>query len=258
MCLITFSIQRESDYPFVLVQNREEQYSRPSQPLHRWPDFPHIYAGRDEEKGGTWLGFSRSGRFATLLNHPFTSFQADQEGQSRGFIPLNYLKDDSLSPADYLDQLVQTRSSYDGYHALFGSWDELILYSNAIDETVTFSSGIHSVSNTLDDLSGFRKRRASFLLEDYLFQGHPRLDDLIELFKDREKPPRMKRFPEELSREEAVEHGKVFISGEEFGTVSSTALIMDRSGHTQMKEVRYLPGGFEAGTSFIEFQTDYK
>lgn len=258
MCLITFSIQRESDYPFVLVQNREEQYSRPSQPLHRWPDFPHIYAGRDEEKGGTWLGFSRSGRFATLLNHPFTSFQADQEGQSRGFIPLNYLKDDSLSPADYLEQLVETRLSYDGYHVLFGSCDELTLYSNAIDESVTFSSGIHSVSNTLDDLSGFRKRRASFLLEDYLSQGAPQLDDLIELFRDREKPPKMERYPEELSRKEAIEHGTVFIRGEEFGTVSTTALIMDRSGHSQMKEVRYLPGGFEAGTSFIEFQTDYK
>lgn len=255
MCLITFSIQRDAEYPFVLIQNREEGYSRPSQGLHQWPDDPHIYAGRDQRKGGTWLGFSESARFATLLNHPFTHFKAQNDSRSRGEIPLNYLKDESLSSGRYLEKLIQSRSSYDGYHALFGTIDKLTLYSNAIDQAVVFSSGLHSVSNTLDDLSSFRKERASVLLKDYLSQGPPHVDNLITLFRDQEKPQKMENYPEELSREEAVNHASVFIAGETFGTVSTTALIVDQSGRAQMKEVRYLPQGQQDEVHSADFQT---
>lgn len=255
MCLITFSIQRDAEYPFILIQNREESYSRPSQGLHQWQDYPHIYAGRDQQKGGTWLGFSESARFATLLNHPFTQFKAQNGDRSRGEIPLNYFKDESLSSEKYLEKLIQSRSSYEGYHALFGDIQKLTLYSNAIDEGVIFSSGIHSISNTLDDLSNFRKKRASFLLDDYLSQGSAHLDDLIELFRDQEKPQKMENYPNELTREEAINHASVFIAGDSFGTVSTTAIMVNQSGLTQMKEVRYLAQGEKDEINSVEFQT---
>ncbi len=44
--------------------------SRPTKPAHFWEDAPHILGGRDEVRGGTWLGVNKSnGRFAFLTNY---------------------------------------------------------------------------------------------------------------------------------------------------------------------------------------------
>lgn len=42
---------------------------RPTQPAHFWPDEPCLLAGRDALRKGTWLGVTKSGRFALLTNY---------------------------------------------------------------------------------------------------------------------------------------------------------------------------------------------
>lgn len=54
--------------PLIVAANRDEFYARPSLPLAQWPEAPDIYAGRDLEAGGTWLGLGADGRFAALTN----------------------------------------------------------------------------------------------------------------------------------------------------------------------------------------------
>ena len=74
MCLIALSIKKEIDwsgkesYFFTLVANRDEYHDRPTSQLDWWED-KEILAGKDELAGGTWLGFSKSGRFAALTNY---------------------------------------------------------------------------------------------------------------------------------------------------------------------------------------------
>ena len=68
MCLVVFSWQPESAQPLLLLANRDEVHARPSAPLAQWSDQPAIYAGRDLEAGGTWLGITEQSRFATLTN----------------------------------------------------------------------------------------------------------------------------------------------------------------------------------------------
>src|SRR5476649_288786 len=68
MCLIVFAWRPGHAHPLIVAANRDEFYARPSLPLAQWPDAPHIYAGRDQEAGGTWLGVSAEGRFAALTN----------------------------------------------------------------------------------------------------------------------------------------------------------------------------------------------
>ena len=41
---------------------------RKTEPAHFWRDWPNLVAGRDEERGGTWLGMTTGGRFAMLTN----------------------------------------------------------------------------------------------------------------------------------------------------------------------------------------------
>jgi uncharacterized protein with NRDE domain len=42
---------------------------RPTLPAHFWPDQPQLLAGRDALREGTWLGITRTGRFAFITNY---------------------------------------------------------------------------------------------------------------------------------------------------------------------------------------------
>ena len=72
MCLVLTSWQSHPDYPLVVLANRDEFYERATDAMHWWNDHPHILAGRDlaDVKGqaGTWMGLSKTGRFAALTN----------------------------------------------------------------------------------------------------------------------------------------------------------------------------------------------
>ena len=68
MCLIAFAIGTHPDLPLLLAGNRDEFFDRPTDALHRWPDRPGVWAGRDRRDGGTWLGLAENGRVAMLTN----------------------------------------------------------------------------------------------------------------------------------------------------------------------------------------------
>ncbi|CBN76742.1 conserved unknown protein [Ectocarpus siliculosus] len=56
-------------YKLIVASNRDEDLGRPTAPIHFWKDAgSNLLAGRDLVAGGTWLGVSRSGKFATLTN----------------------------------------------------------------------------------------------------------------------------------------------------------------------------------------------
>lgn len=183
MCLVTFAVGEHARYPFVLLANRDERYERPSAALHFWEDQPAVLAGRDLEHGGTWLGLTRSGRFATLTNHPFTDWQP-LEAVSRGNLVSDFLKGE-MSAEAYLKDLRANRQHYEGYHLIFGTLDMgagspqkssakrpsdsgLWLYANVEDRVERFGHGLHSVGNTYDDLTHHKEVRSKGLLAGYL------------------------------------------------------------------------------------------
>ena len=69
MCLILLVWNAHPEYPLVFAGNRDETYERPSAAADFWDDSPGIFGGRDLEKGGTWLGLTRAGRFAAVTNY---------------------------------------------------------------------------------------------------------------------------------------------------------------------------------------------
>lgn len=69
MCLINLSIQQHPTYKLIVVANRDEFFARPTQDAHFWPDAPQIFAGRDLQGKGTWLGTTTTGTFAALTNY---------------------------------------------------------------------------------------------------------------------------------------------------------------------------------------------
>eukprot|EP00903_Cladosiphon_okamuranus_P008969 g8581.t1 len=60
-------------YRLIVASNRDEYLDRETHPVHFWKDAnQNLLAGRDKVAGGTWLGVSRSGKFATVTNIPST------------------------------------------------------------------------------------------------------------------------------------------------------------------------------------------
>lgn len=59
-----------SPYKLIIASNRDEKFSRPTKPACFWegPHDSHILAGQDLEELGTWLGISKNGKLAMLLN----------------------------------------------------------------------------------------------------------------------------------------------------------------------------------------------
>lgn len=116
MCLIAFSWQPQSRR-LLLLANRDEFYARPTLPAAWWPDSPHIWAGRDQAAGGTWLGVNRSGRFAALTN--VREGQMPVGRRSRGELVSNFLTS-PLSPQAYLAQVLSQGEDYAGFNLLLG------------------------------------------------------------------------------------------------------------------------------------------
>ncbi|CAG2063103.1 unnamed protein product, partial [Timema podura] len=74
MCILflyTKPMVEDGEYRIILASNRDENYTRPAQPLATWIDNPVIMGGRDMEpgkEGGTWLAMGLHGRISILLN----------------------------------------------------------------------------------------------------------------------------------------------------------------------------------------------
>ena len=62
MCTLFFAHKAHPKYRFILIGNRDEFLSRPTQTAHLWEDKPSIFAGQDLQAGGTWLDLDKSGR----------------------------------------------------------------------------------------------------------------------------------------------------------------------------------------------------
>lgn len=120
MCLILTSWKSHPEYPLVVLANRDEFYERATDPMHWWDDHPHILAGRDraDVKGqsGTWMGISKSGRFAAITNVRAPS-EKNPDAQTRGEITAKFLKS-SDNPETFIDTHSHTFNRYNGFNLL--------------------------------------------------------------------------------------------------------------------------------------------
>ena len=256
MCVVSFNINPQADYPFVFIGNRDEFYQRESQPIHQWPDVPHIYAGRDTEQCGTWLGVTPGGYFATILNDPNRPQGIVDQPQSRGNLVRNFLEKEA-DLDEYLTELRRQRHNYQGFFLIFGNFDRMYFYSNVQDRVVVLSQGLHVFSNTEDDMSNFRTYQAKRILLEHLNSaastGFNHETCLLD-FHNTERHPNFKTHPKRFSYQRAYQASSLFIEDDRFGTVGTTMITVDQHGQVQMTERRYTPQGVK-DQQHLSFQT---
>ena len=126
MCISILSTAHP-DYPFILLNNRDEFLNRPTARAAFWdPHNSHILGGRDlhREERGTWLGITKQGRLANLTNFREEGVEISKD-KSRGGIPKSYLTEsqDSVDGYEqYVDHLINETGIHDvgGFTLLFG------------------------------------------------------------------------------------------------------------------------------------------
>ncbi len=144
MCLIGFRWHPGVAIPLLVAANRDEFYERPTAPMAWW-EGGQLLAGRDLKAGGTWLGLTRTGRFAALTNHRDPTL-VRPEGPSRGRLPLAFLEGEA-TPERFLEGLRQDSGASSPYNLLLCDGTDLVGYESRGDRVVRFEAGVHAVAN---------------------------------------------------------------------------------------------------------------
>lgn len=201
------------DHAVVVAANRDEFRARPAVGPVQLQSRPRAIGGRDQERGGSWLGVTESGFLALLTNQP------EPDGPrpaacSRGEIVLEVLRrGDRAGARAYLAALDGT--AYNSFNLLHGDAGGLeVAYGRADRSAIEREPvlpGLHVLPNGLLDQAGHRKvARARSLIEPHLGAEWPELSArLAVVLADHDRPPLADlpdseagaRFPRELVRE---------------------------------------------------------
>ncbi len=221
MCLIAFHFDPTRDPWLVLAANRDEFHARPTRPLAWWNGPDSLLAGRDEQAGGTWLGVTRTGRWAAVTN--FRDPAAGSGRRSRGELPVAYLAD-AISPRAYTRKIQSRRKDYGPFNLLAGDRSSLWYVASHAPASAV-EPGVHALSNGVLDANWPKSQRVATALKGVL-SGQIDFDRLIRLMLDREPAP-----DEVLPDTGVGKHMERFLSppfivSERYGTRSTSLLTL--------------------------------
>ena len=161
MCLIVLAWRVHPELPLIVAANRDEFHARPAATAAFWEDHPGILAGRDLEARGTWMGVSRSRKFAAVTN--YRGAKEPRAVESRGALVSRFLSNGS-QPGEYIDSL--KANLYSGFNLLAADGKELWWMSNRGGKARRLEPGIYGLGNTLLDapeVEGIKKTFAAEL-----------------------------------------------------------------------------------------------
>lgn len=232
MCLVAFSWKNNPEFPLIISANRDEFFDRPTAPLHQWEN--GIVAGKDLRGGGTWMGFHPNGKWSLLTNYRDFSRKLSEKS-TRGKLAQDYLEGD-LEPETYLKKLYSKKESYEGFNLLVSDGDKLFYFSNYEREIREIQPGIHGLSNGLINANWPKITLAKDQLES-LDTPEIKNENLLDILKSTETHPL-----EVLPKTGTPASMEIGLSSQlirlppNYGTVSATAVIVNRAGETKITE----------------------
>jgi len=227
MCLILFAWDNHPDFKLLVAANRDEFYERPAAAAAFWDDHPEVLAGKDLKAGGTWMGITRSGRFAAVTNYRDPA-NIKKGAPSRGQLTTDYLAG-TMTAMDYLEDLLERCHLYNGFNLLIGDGTDLYYLSNYENRIRTLNPGVYGLSNgLLDDpwpkVKNGKKMISQMLQGNYL---HP--DNFFKVLSNKDTAPddQLPSTGVPLSWERAL--SAMHIVTNNYGTVSSSAVMVTHS-----------------------------
>lgn len=234
MCLILCAYKSHPDFPLIVAANRDEYYQRPTKNTYWWHDIPNLLAGKDLKSGGTWLGVNSRGYFSAVTNIRERKPTAGNFS-SRGQLPLAYLTDE-FSEDSFQKMLMTTKADYRGYNLLFGSVRQLQYFSNRVHAPTRLQPGIYGLSNAQLDTPWPKVKRGKNRLASTIKKKDLKTDDLFEILDDMQIAPDNQLPDTGISHEFERLLSAICISGEHYGTRSSSVLLIDKKNWVTLHE----------------------
>ncbi|NYE60204.1 uncharacterized protein with NRDE domain [Duganella sp. 1224] len=244
MCLIVFAWQVVPAVPLIAAANRDEFYQRATAPAAPWPEHPQVYAGRDLQAGGSWMGITQPGadggpsRFAAITNIRAPSAHKD-DAPSRGHLVADYLAG-NMTPQEYVATIRPTAGRYNGFNLILGDRDTLIWYSNKGDgdprNGQPLEPGIYGLSNALLDAPWPKVLKTKAQFASLLCLGAPE-EAFFEMLSDTTQAPDL-RLPETgvpLELERVLSAVRIESPG--YGTRTSTVVKLYANAPATLHEV---------------------
>ena len=272
MCLILMAWQAHPGAPLIVAANRDEFHARPAAGSAFWADAPELLAGRDLQGGGTWLGVTRSGRFAALTNYREPLLEREQgRGPSpalptRGALVRGFLES-AQPPQAFLDHLAARAAAFTWFNLVVadlgpGRGADAGWASNrgaAAPRSHTLRPGVHGVSNHLLDTPWPKVQRGKAALREALDEAAregalPSAERLLALLADETRAPDEELPETGVGLEVERFLSPLFIRGADYGTRASTVVIVEASGWVTFVERRFGPSGRPEGTSEERFR----
>jgi len=259
VCLLVIAWRSHARFPLIVAANRDEFHDRPAAPLERWPAPRHLLGGRDLRAGGAWLALDRSRRFGVVTN--YRDLQRPAPGApSRGELIPQFLEEDS-GASEFLAELEPRASRYSGFNLLLADAGELWYASNRSRPFARpLPPGLYGLSNHLLDTPWPKLARVRKAFESWLATLAPRgkasssdVDVLLGMLADRSPAGAGEPLPESgLPSEWERVLSAPFVLHPEYGTRSSTVVLLDRDGALLVRERRFEPSGATSGETEIE------
>ena len=246
MCILFIAKNRHPDYPLIVAANRDEFYERPSKAMHYWMDQPTILAGRDLVSGGSWLGLNTGGRFCAVTN--LRQIDVQEERKSRGKLVSRYLKH-SESNQDFAEFLGRQHHSFNPFNLVFGSIEELYLFSSHDHQLRPVQDGFHSISNGPVMQPWPKMSRGVANLQNLVNESvEIDFEKLTEIMIDQNSAPDELLPNTGLDQAREKQLSSIFVSGQDYGTRSTTLILFSKRNVT-VRELTYRKGGLENPTS---------
>jgi uncharacterized protein with NRDE domain len=250
-----FAWRAHPDYRLVFAGNRDEAYERPSTAAAFWDDAPDILGGRDLEKGGSWLGLSRSGRFATVTNYRDATSPRDAP-RSRGELVSSYLHG-AETPKPYLQRVIAEGKQYRAFSLIVGTLEKLFFCSNRGSGIEEVAPGVHGLSNHLLDTPWPKVRNGRDRVRALLGRAEGDLvAGLFDILADRTCAPDADLPDTGVGLERERELSPCFIADGHYGTRASTVLLISRSRGVFFSERSFGPHGAPQGSVEHRFTLD--
>lgn len=235
MCLIILGWRASEALPLILAANRDEDHERPSLAASWWSDAPGILGGRDALQGGTWLAMARNGRFAAVTNLR----GARPKARSRGLLVRSFVTGER-SPMAFAQALARDAAEYAGFHLVAGViGGEAVRCSNDAEDPQLLGDGIDGLSNAPAGERWPKVDRGTGRLEAVL-QANDDADAVAESMLGFLATP-----------VDAPIESAAFVMGERYGTRSSTAIVVTRTGNVLFIEQNWLRGGVRDGPARV-------
>jgi uncharacterized protein with NRDE domain len=210
-----------------------------------------LLAGRDLEKGGTWMGVTTTGRFAALTNYR-DPLARKSNAPSRGLLVSGFLLS-TASPHDYLVTLLSERDRYEGFNLVVGDGNAFFYLGSGDDRPQELRPGIYGVSNHLMDTPWPKVTLAKQGLAALLDQPHIGSEALFALLADRRVPADPELPDTGVGIEWERQLGSIFIASPSYGTRASTVLSVGSDARVQFEEQRFGMHGEPQGETKLSF-----